>query len=214
MERGNFMKKLTSILLSCLFVFFLTGCGSQSASTQTNNDTKKVSKDAYVPTEEEKKVLAKHYDQLNGTELDILEKLQKKSDLFTDSINANIKDDLDRLKKEKDEQIKKSIKQSDENKQQYDDFKKEIEGEFPAIKYDMITGTDKSKSLMLYISLLDNLDMTKAKCKELALNKETKMKDIGIKTIIFSIKNKNNEPQGSFMFELKNGRYELTLDAS
>ncbi|OOM17249.1 hypothetical protein CLSAB_19690 [Clostridium saccharobutylicum] len=217
-DRNKLIAKISILAIIALGTFIYVNVASKKEAIQTNKttaktDTNKTSKSAYVPTDEEKKVLSKHYNQLSGSELETLANLKKKSDLFIESDRANIKDNLERLAKEKDSQVEKSVQQSKDNKQIYDSFKTEIESEFQNIKYDMITGTDNNKNLMLYVALLDNLESTKSKCKELVLNKETKMKDLGIKKIVFTAKNSKGEIQGTYMFELKNGVYQLSLDA-
>lgn len=174
--------------------------------TAKNSSSNTNSKSGDILTDEQKRILTKKYEDLNDVQRTLtLEEIDKKYNIISDSDKKNV----DRLKKEKEEYLNKSSKEREANKDEYDKLKQEIETNFPNMKYDMITGINKEKTLTINVQLLDNLNMTKSKCEELMLNKETQLKDIGISKILFTVKNKKSEFQGTYLYILESGKYKF-----
>lgn len=173
----------------------------------TSNPTPKVDKKSNdILTDEQKAILTPKYEDLNDVQRTLtFEEVEKKYDIISDADKKN----FDRLKEEKEAYLEKAFKQNKSNEEEYNKLKNEIETNYPDIEYEMITGIDKSKTLMCDVKLLNNLDSTQSKCKELITDKETRLKDLGVSDIIFSVKNNKNEFQGSYFYNLKNGKYKF-----
>ena len=180
---------------------------STTKNTTANNSNN--SKTGSVLTDEQKSILSKRYEDLNDVQRTLtLEEIDKKYNALSDSEKKNV----DRLKKEKDAYLDKTAKQNESNKDEYDNLKKEIESDFPDMKVTLISGADKQKTIYIDINLLYNIEATERKCAELAVMKETRLKEIGINTIAIDVKDKNGENHGSLLSELKNGKFAPTVD--
>lgn len=216
--RKNVFKYFGTSLLICLVLSVVThnmvvSAAQKEVQTQKTIQEKKQAESlVYKPTTEESQVLKKTYEKLEGKDYTTFSDLDKKYDSMSESQNKNIKTDMERLRKEKNDYLEESKKQSEQNKQLYTVFTKEIESSYPSMKVSSISGKDKTKSLDIYMTLLNNLDATYYECAKLTLDKESKMKEIGINSIMIYVKNKDGENQGILSFELKNGRYESKIN--
>jgi len=200
------------IVIGIAVVFAISINSNKREQIKTNTTSTKPIEKGYNPTTEESKVLEKAYKNFTGNDYTIFNDLNKKYDSMSDDQKKNIRINMERLKKEKDDYLEESKTQSEQNKQLYSDLTQEIENSFPDMKVDLISGVDKQKTIFITMRLLYNIDATERKCAELAVMKETRMKEVGISKIIIDVKDKNGDLHGSLFSELKDGKFIPTLD--
>lgn len=215
-DRNKLIVKISILIILALGTFIYVNVASKKDTIQTNKttnktDVNKTSKSAYVPTDEEFKVLQKHYYDLKNNELDIFKNIENKYDSLSSDERSIIKDNVERLRSER-ETIEENQQIIKDNMNTYSDFIKEIEDNYPSMKVDDISGKDKNKAIDIYMTLLNNLNATYSECNKLTLDKETKMKETGINKITIFINDKNGENQGIISFELKNGQYKQKIN--
>ncbi|WP_271814148.1 hypothetical protein [Clostridium beijerinckii] len=205
-------KKLIASVLALFTIISFVGCGSQSTSKSQNEkkDTK-TSNTGYSPTNDENNVLSKHYYELTDNEKETFKNLENKYDSLSDNDKTSIKDRIEKLRDER-KTIEENQKLIKENMQTYADFIKEVESNYPSMKVHDISGKDKAKDLAIDMKLLNNLDATYYECAKLTLDKETRMKEVGIEKIEIFVNDKNGENQGILSFELESGKYKSKIN--
>lgn len=172
-------------------------------SSQENQINKVNSKEAnYIEILE----LEKDYKDFNDNEKETFFDLIKNWNLQSEDFKSKYQNRKELLENEKDEYLKKEY---DLSKEKYSTLINSIETDFTDMKVNYIsenTETGKEKTLDINMKLLNNGDLTKKKCVELTVEKETEMKNEGITNINIYIKN-NNEHAGLIFFELRDGKY-------
>lgn len=200
------------IVIGIAVIFAISINSNKKEQIKTNTTNTKPVEKGYNPTTEESQVLAKAYKNFTGNDYNVFGDLDKKYNSMSEDQKKNIKTNVERIEKEKNDYLEESKTQSEQNKQLYSDLTQEIENSFPDMKVDLISGVDKQKTIFITMKLLYNIDATERKCAELAVMKETRMKEIGISKIIVDVKDKNGDLHGSLFSELKNGKFTPTLD--
>lgn len=129
---------------------------------------------------------------------EMISKLQNKRVEEKNKIKQDEEKRIEELKKES--QIK------------YSELINEIQSIYPEMKIDsIIDNSDNSRTMTVYMNLLENVGSTEYECVELTVKKETIMKNAGITEIIFFIKN-GEEDSGLLLFELENGEYKPIMN--
>lgn len=199
-------------ILALIIIVNSTHNNSNTKTIEQKNTSASTTSKFYNPTEKEKDMLKKSYKDFSDNDYSVFYDLEKKYSNMTELEKKNIKSDMDRIKKEKSNYSVEYKKQSEENSKLYADFIKEVSENYKGMKVSSIGGKDKQKTLNIDMLLLDNLDATYRQCTKLTLDKETRMKEIGINDIVIMVNNKSGENQGILSFKLDKGRYEPRIN--
>ncbi|AYK27006.1 hypothetical protein [Clostridium beijerinckii] len=196
-----------SILVVAIFMYKADINKNKVAMTKENAKTIAV-ENIYSPTQEEKNVLKKSYEDIvEGKDYTIYSDLDKKYDSMSETKRQNIKNDIERLRNEKNAYDEECKKQSAQNEQIYSKLINEIQNDYPNMRVTDILGKDDKKSLLIDMNLLNNISETEEKACTLAVMKETRMKEVGISSISIALKDGNGKAQGILAFKLNNGQY-------
>jgi len=117
----------------------------------------------------------------------------------------------DQDKEDKAAEIEAENAMIEESKIKYEELINDIENSIPEMTVKYVKEKEDSRIISIDINLLSNIDDTVKKCSELAIKKETVMKNEGITTINIWVRNGEKTP-GMVSFELRNGIYDLTLN--
>jgi len=148
------------------------------------------------------------------------ENLKNESIALNSEESAKLKineEDNEKQEKESKEEENKEIKKEAENKEaeeskiKYAKLINDLETFMPEITITAVRDTQDARVMSINIDLLSNIDDTINKCTELAVKKETVMKNEGIEKLFILVHNGDKSP-GIVWFELRNGSYELTLN--
>lgn len=161
----------------------------------------------YEPTDNEKKILEKRYDEMNFDGKRAFEEIEKKYDSMTEKERQNIDHDVSRLRFEREQHKNLVGMQNEANMKECEELIAELESEY-GIEVSAISGEKEERTLFIKMKLLENIDSTEYKCAEITCQKETRMKEFNIKEIQIDIKNSKDELKGTLGFDLIGGRYE------
>lgn len=201
---------LVICIIACIYVSnTIRKSKNKSNSTLANAEEYGM---VYVPTEEEKAIFAKSFESFDADDYLIFSDLEGKYNSMSEEMRQNIKSDVVRIRKEEDSYFEECTKQSDENKQSYEDLTKEIEASCPEMNVDSINGKDNEKSIMIDMKLQKNISEAEEKSIKLVSTKDEAMKSIGISSIRIFVKDKDDKKHGCIVFDLVNGEFNLAIN--
>jgi len=113
-----------------------------------------------------------------------------------ESAELKINEEDNEKQEEENKEIKKEAenKEAEESKTKYAELINDLETFMPEITITAVRDTQDARVISIDINLLSNIDDTINKCTELAVKKETVMKNEGIEKLFILVHNGENTP--------------------